>query len=67
MTQNKNKNTDYKSRKFLLCLLVLIIGTAGLFTGFLAGAEFVSLCVLSLTIYTGGNVLQKAKVHDDSA
>ncbi len=58
MTQNKKKE-DYKSRKFILCLLVLIIATVALFTSFLAGAEFVSLCVLALTIYTGGNVIQK--------
>lgn len=63
----RNKREDFKSRKFILCLLVLAIGTVGLFTGFLTGAQLVSLATLSLTIYAGANVYQKKVTSDSSA
>lgn len=57
----------YNSRKFLLSLLVILIGTIGLFTGFIAAAEFVSLCVLSLTVYAGSNIWNKKVTNDTTS
>ena len=58
VNQPHNKKKDYKSRKFILCLLVIFIGTIGLFTNFLTGAQIVSLFTLALTIYSGANIYQ---------
>jgi hypothetical protein len=49
----------YTSRKFLLALLALSIGTVALFTEYLDGAQFVTLVSIVLGLYGTAQVVDK--------
>jgi hydrogenase/urease accessory protein HupE len=51
----------FRSRKFLMSIGLIIIGTTALFTGFVTGSEFNLLSLGILGAYTAGNVSAKSK------
>lgn len=56
--------TDYKSRKFILTLLVILLTAAGTWYGKLTGAVYENIVVYGLGIYVAGNVSQKFLVDN---
>lgn len=52
-------NPRYLSRKFLLTLLIVLIGTAMRWFYLIDGGMWVTVVSLALTVYVGGNVAQK--------
>lgn len=49
----------YTSRKFILTVIIGLIATVALFTGFLTGGEWITINTLILGIYGGANVLSE--------
>ena len=49
----------YLSRKFLLTLLIVLLGTALRWFDLVDGGMWVTVVSLALTVYVGGNVAQK--------
>lgn len=54
-----NEESKYRSRKFGLAIASFIVSSVGLFSGHLAGGEFVSLVGLILGLYGASNVGEK--------
>ena len=52
-------NSRYLSRKFLLTLLIVLLGTALRWFDLVDGGMWVTVVSLALTVYVGGNVAQK--------
>lgn len=52
-------NPRYLSRKFLLTLLIVLLGTALRWFDMVDGGMWVTVVSLALTVYVGGNVAQK--------
>ena len=52
-------NPRYLSRKFLLTLLIVLLGTALRRFDMVDGGMWVTVVSLALTVYVGGNVAQK--------
>ncbi len=52
-------NPCYLSRKFLLTLLIVLLGTALRWFDMVDGGMWVTVVSLALTVYVGGNVAQK--------
>ena len=53
-----NPESRFRSRKFQLAAFFAGIGSAALFSGFVTGAEWLTLCGLVLGLYGGANVAQ---------
>lgn len=56
-------NPRYLSRKFLLTLLIVLLGTGLCGFGLIDGGMWVTVVSLALTVYVGGNVAQKKVVQ----
>ena len=56
-------NQLYLSRKFLLTLLIVLLGTGLRWFGLVDGGMWVTVVSLALTVYVGGNVAQKRVVQ----
>jgi hypothetical protein len=52
-------NPRYLSRKFLLTLLIVLLGTLLRWFEMADGGMWVTVVSLALTVYVGGNVAQK--------
>lgn len=52
-------NPCYLSRKFLLTLLIVLLGTLLRWFDMVDGGMWVTVVSLALTVYVGGNVAQK--------
>lgn len=52
-------NTRYASRKFLLTLLIVLLGTLLRWFELVDGGMWVTVVSLALMVYVGGNVAQK--------
>ena len=52
-------NPRYLSRKFLLALLIVLLGTFLRWFDLVDGGMWVTVVSLALTVYVGGNVAQK--------
>lgn len=52
-------NPRYLSRKFLLTLLIVLLGTLLRWFEMVDGGMWVTVVSLALTVYVGGNVAQK--------
>ena len=52
-------NPRYLSRKFLLTLLIVLLGTFLRWFDLVDGGMWVTVVSLALTVYVGGNVAQK--------
>jgi len=52
-------NPRYLSRKFLMTLLIVLLGTALRWFDLIDGGMWVTVVSLALTVYVGGNVAQK--------
>ena len=60
-------NPRYLSRKFLLTLLIVLLGTFLRWFDLVDGGMWVTVVSLALTVYVGANVAQKATVKDGTA
>lgn len=58
---------NYKSRKYLLCVLTLAACTFLLVFGFLTSADFRMVVLGTVGAYVVGNVAQKALVKSDGS
>lgn len=56
-----NRKDDYLSRKFVLTVAVLAVGSIALLIGKMGGGEFVALATLVLGVYGTANVTEKKK------
>lgn len=54
----------YNSRKFLLCLLVILLASALLYVGSLTAAVWGAAVGTALTVYCASNVTQKRLLDD---
>lgn len=54
----------YNSRKFLLCLLVILLASGLLYVGSLTAAVWGAAVGTALTVYCASNVAQKGVVND---
>lgn len=52
-------NPRYLSRKFLLTMLIVLLGTFLRWFDLVDGGMWVTVVSLALTVYVGGNVVQK--------
>ena len=52
-------NPRYLSRKFLLTLLIVLLGTFLRWFDLVDGGMWVTVVSLAMTVYVGGNVAQK--------
>ena len=52
-------NPRYLSRKFLLTLLIVLLGTLLRWFEMVDGGMWVTVVSLALTVYVGGNVAEK--------
>lgn len=55
-------NPRYLSRKFILTVLIVLLGTALRWFDLVDGGMWVTVVSLALTVYVGGNVAQKKVV-----
>lgn len=55
-------NPRYLSRKFLLTLLIVLLGTGLRWFDLIDSGMWVTVVSLALTVYVGGNVAQKKAV-----
>lgn len=60
-------NPRYLSRKFLLTLLIVLLGTFLRWFDLVDGGMWVTVVSLALTVYVGGNVAQKKTLGADNA
>lgn len=51
----------YKSRKFIVAIVVIILSSFFLYFGKLNANQWIAAVNISLGLYTGGNVVQKKK------
>lgn len=53
------EDNKYASRKFLICIIILLIATIGLFVGVMDSADWSDLSRWVALTYLGANVAQK--------
>ncbi len=49
----------YTSRKFIFAVIIGLIATVALFTGFITGGEWITINTLILGLYSGANVISE--------
>jgi hypothetical protein len=55
---------DFSSRKFLITISILIVGSIALLIGKLGGGEYVALATLILGVYASANVVEKRQKQE---